>query len=185
MFEDLKMMSLIRFAVTCVGCFVTISSSAVRAVDYYDIDYVQVPILQQPDPMSCWSAAAAMVQGSKACITAAGSPRNGLPANYSTLKKFADDQRLTLVAGASWSVSGIANILRVNGPIWVGLKGKDYRHAVVLVGLKGNDNPESATVVFVDPSPPASRKTALFSTLFGPPTPLVETVMYPVAKIYR
>jgi hypothetical protein len=86
-----------------------------------EIDH-PVVLVAQPTNMTCWSAAATMLfqgrmsVGAGGAVTAAG---GGLASAHANVAGFARAHGLTMHAPNTWSVDGLAALVR-RGPLWVG-----------------------------------------------------------------
>ncbi len=115
----------------------------------------RIQLYGQPTNMTCWSAAATMLLGTNMSVgpgNAVVGPAGGLNPSFTNVKKFADSLGLHFHAPQSWTVRGIAELLR-RGPLWVA-GWVPSGHAVVYGGIHGDGSPEGTLIVIYDPWPP-------------------------------
>lgn len=131
-----------------------------------DIEHF-VTLFPQPTNMTCWSAAATMLFGNMsvgpggAVIT----PSGGLGSAHANVEAFARAYGLTMHSPMSWTVEGLAGILR-RGPLWVGgvqplgsPTAIQSGHVVVVGAMWGNGNPDGTMLKIYDPWPPGTGST--------------------------
>ena len=127
----------------------------------YDIT-PNVTLFPQPTRMTCWSASATMVGGSNRSIgpgNAALGATGGLAPNAQNVEVFARGLGWRVYYPMSWTVSGLADLLR-RGPAWTVGGGSsptgDWFHAIVLSGIwSDGDESGSGTMLRIhDPWPP-------------------------------
>jgi hypothetical protein len=142
----------------------------------YDIHWDDVDLVAQPDGMSCWAAAAAMVVGwrDRVCIdpneVVRGSgpyvdigPRGGLSPN--SRDELAAAWGLAIEPPMDYSIDGFAQLLQSVGPLYVGVA-VPSGHAVTVIGLTGDGTPDGTLVHYHDPWPPgtgAANQTKTYS----------------------
>jgi N-acetylmuramoyl-L-alanine amidase/Papain-like cysteine protease AvrRpt2 len=139
---------------------------------YYDDCY----LVPQPTDGSCWAAAATMVyswthrMSHDPAVLAKECGRisqlaDGLPGN--DIADLAQQLGLTYVWPQSYSVQGFYDLLKDNGPLFVGLyPPKLGPHTVCVVGMYGDGTPGGTTVIYHDPLPVGvgeSNKRASFT----------------------
>ncbi len=115
----------------------------------------RIRLYGQPTNMTCWSAAATMLLGTNMSVgpgDAALGPSGGLNASYNNVKAFADSWGLDFHPPQSWTVRGIAELLR-RGPLWVA-GWVPSGHAVVYGSIHGDGTPDGTLIVIYDPWPP-------------------------------
>lgn len=120
-----------------------------------------VALFPQPTGMTCWSAAATMVLGDqsvgpgRAALTASG----GLEPSPENVQRFADGLGWQMHHPQSWTVDGLAALVR-QSPLWVvggGGSGRNaWLHAVVISALwsDGAQDASGTMVRIHDPWPP-------------------------------
>jgi hypothetical protein len=125
-----------------------------------------VTLFPQPTDMTCWSAAATMLFGNQTIGPgdASLSDEGGLLADYENVKKFADSHGLEMHAPQSWSVDGLADLLKSQGPLWVA-GNVPSGHAFVIAGMEGDGTPEGTRLIIYDPWPP--NKGAVRSEVYA------------------
>lgn len=109
----------------------------------------------QPTNMTCWSAAATMLLGSNMCVGPGGAnldPQGGLRPQFENVRVFADAFGLSMEAPQSWTVQGLANLMR-RRPLWVA-GWVPSGHAVVYGGMHGDGTVQGTLIVIYDPWPP-------------------------------
>lgn len=114
-----------------------------------------VRLYGQPTNMTCWSAAATMLTGRMQSIGPGGAqtgPSGGLRPSYSNVQTFADAHGLRMNAPQSYSVQGLAGLMR-KGPLWVA-GWVPSGHAVVYGGIHGDGTVDGTLIVIYDPWPP-------------------------------
>jgi hypothetical protein len=121
-----------------------------------DINH-RVTLFAQPAHMTCWSAAATMLQGSQSVHPAAVAlaPSGGLCTHGGNVQAFAHLHDLQMHAPRSWTVQALARLLSLNGPLWVGGRLPNLR-AVVIGAMWGNGRPNGSgtALLMYDPLPP-------------------------------
>jgi hypothetical protein len=78
-------------------------------------------------------------------------PCGGLRADDANIQSFANNNGLQLFMGQSWTVDGLADLLR-DGPISIMGQLADL-HAVVVSGISGDGTPGGTTLTIIDPWP--------------------------------
>ncbi len=130
-----------------------------------------VPVMQQPTPMSCWATVYAMLESWKekqpvtieAAIARLGEPYvaylsedRGLPGGQELA--FVEAAGLQAMPPANYPLSTFRRLLREKGPVWIITGDGITSHARLLVGIYGHDEEEKrstyeATVMeFIDPA---------------------------------
>jgi hypothetical protein len=129
------------------------------------IEY-QVELISQPTDVSCWAAGLAMVVSfrDQASYTA---EQIALRANMDINKGYGWNDIRSAVS--TWQLneegpmsampSYWAGLLQTSGPIWVVEVGNPGAHAVVLIGMHGDNTPEGTSVTLNNPWPPNQGKT--------------------------
>jgi hypothetical protein len=126
-----------------------------------EIDH-RVTLFPQPTNMTCWSAAATMLFGNMSVGSggAATGPSGGLGTSYSNVATFARAFGLTMHPPMTWTVQGLAGLLR-RSPLWVGgvqplgsPTGVQAGHAVVVGSMWGNGDADGSMLLIYDPWPP-------------------------------
>ncbi len=114
-----------------------------------------VTLFPQPTNMTCWSAAASMLFGNQSVGPGDASldPSGGLVATFENVQKFADAHGLQMHSPQSWTVQGLADLLRNHGPLWVA-GFVPSGHAFVISGMHGDGTPDGTTLTIYDPWPP-------------------------------
>lgn len=119
----------------------------------------QVRLVPQPTGMTCWSASASMILGNMSVGPGhANIPGGGLAPDPANVRTFADGLGWRMHYPQSWSVSGLAGIMR-RKPVWAvggGAAGGGWLHAIVFSGLWSDGAEDgSGTMLRVhDPWPP-------------------------------
>jgi hypothetical protein len=151
------------------------SQQARRSFDKIAVQIrLDVPVLKQPSPMSCWATVFAMLASWKAktpvpiasAVAALGAPYTtylaedrGLPGGRELA--FVKPAGLQALPPASYPLSTFRNLLRERGPVWIITGNGITSHARLLVGLYSPNEEESratyeGTVMeFIDPAPGA------------------------------
>jgi hypothetical protein len=114
----------------------------------------RVQLFGQPTGMTCWSAAATMLTGANMSYgpgEAALGATGGLEPSFENVQKFANAHGLTMHAPQSWTVPGLAGLMR-QGPVWVA-GWVPFGHAVVYGGIHGDGTPEGTLIIIYDPLP--------------------------------
>lgn len=132
-----------------------------RALDTaIDIDH-RVTRFPQPTNMTCWSAAATMLFGNMSVGSggAVVTPAGGLGSAQANVEAFARAFGLTVHAPMTWTVQGLAGLLR-RGPLWVGgvqplgsPTAIQSGHVVVVGSMWGNGSAEGTMLLIYDPWP--------------------------------
>jgi hypothetical protein len=116
-----------------------------------------VSLAPQPTGTSCWSAAATMILGSNQSVGPGSATLlgGGLEPSPQNVAKFAQGLGWTMHHPQSWSVDGLANLMR-NKPIWAVGGGLGWLHAIVMSGLWSDGAADgSGTLLRIhDPWPP-------------------------------
>jgi hypothetical protein len=117
---------------------------------------INQPVIRfaQPTNMSCWSAAATMVMGNMSVGPgrAALSSSGGLKVEPENIQTFARGLGLNMEYPLSWTVQGLAGLLR-RGPLWVA-GAQPSLHAVVIGAMWGDGTPNGTAMLIYDPWPP-------------------------------
>jgi hypothetical protein len=157
--------------------------SALEGRDKYIFLY-HVELVFQHTSHSCWSAALAMLLGTKACML----PGMATASYYSpgilndtekprpeNTQKFADSYGLKLLHAQSWEASALANIMNTNGPLMIDMgwdvnsyvKGKGTSsHFMIIAGIRGDGTNAGTTIRIYDPWP--VNKGSKYSLTYGP-----------------
>lgn len=124
--------------------------------------YIAYPVrsVRQWDPMGCWAAALAMIQGREWCTAAPSEiiESGGLSANpyqssgVENMRRLAAMHDLVFHAPMSWSIEEIADLVETYGPLMMGGR-IPARHFVVVGGIWGDGTPETTTLKIYEPSP--------------------------------
>jgi hypothetical protein len=115
-----------------------------------------VRLFGQPTNMTCWSAAATMIVGNMSVGPggAALSPGGGLLPGHDNIRQFAQSLGWRMHYPQTWTVAGLAGLLR-NKPVWAVGGGANWLHAIVLSAL-WSDGAEDASGTMIrihDPLP--------------------------------
>jgi hypothetical protein len=125
----------------------------------FDVNWTDVPLINQLNSMSCWAASAAMIIGWRDRLSvdpaaiAAGTGdwaayTAGLqPADVPTL---ASAWGLTMEPPQSYSIEGLQNLLQTKGPLWAGAAVPGL-HAIVITGMYSDGSLENTFVRINDP----------------------------------
>ena len=125
----------------------------------FDVNYDDVPLVNQLTNMSCWAASAAMIVGWRDRVSinpseiARGAGEwaayaNGLsPSDIPTL---AEAWGLTVEPPQCYTIDGLRYLLADNGPLWVAAAVPGL-HAIVVTGLYSDGDPENTFVRINDP----------------------------------
>jgi hypothetical protein len=136
-----------------------------------DIDK-NVKLFPQPTNMSCWSAAATMLFGNMS-VGAGGASvgsTGGLGSSHANVQAFAQAHGLIMHSPMSWSVAGLAGLLR-GGPLWVagvqslGPGGPQAGHVVVIGAMWGTGVAEATMLLIYDPWPP--NRGSIYGAFYG------------------
>lgn len=129
-----------------------------------------MPVLEQPDPSTCWAATAAMMvmyrdQARSTISEAIGRIDerwqtrfdNGHGLLSTEMSWFMADAGLVHEPqGLNFTVEAIADLIETHGPLWmnadVDLSKDKSIHARIIVGIEGDGTPSGTEVRFVDPS---------------------------------
>jgi uncharacterized Zn-binding protein involved in type VI secretion len=125
-----------------------------------------VTLFPQPTNMTCWSAAATMMLGGHQSIgpgSASTGASGGLNSSDANVEKFAKSFGLILHYPQSWTIPGLAQIMR-RGPLWVGGRVPSL-HAVVFAEMSGDGTPGGTIIKIYDPWPPNVGK--VYSVLYS------------------
>ncbi|HJQ31286.1 MAG TPA: papain-like cysteine protease family protein, partial [Pyrinomonadaceae bacterium] len=141
----------------------------------FDFNWGDVQLVPQPNGMSCWAAAAAMVVGWRDRVSidpaevARGAGRwaeytGGL--NPDNIEDLARAWGLVIEPPRSYSIEGFRQLIQNNGPIWLGVASPSG-HAVTVTGIYGDGTPDGTFVRINDPGPPGegTLDTITFSSL--------------------
>jgi hypothetical protein len=137
-----------------------------------DVDH-HVTLFPQPTNMTCWSAAATMLFGNMSVGPggAVVTPAGGLPPAQANVEAFARAFQLIVHAPMTWTVQGLAGLLR-RGPLWVGgvqplgsPTAIQSGHVVVVGSMWGNGSAEGTMLLIYDPWPPGRGST--YGVFFG------------------
>jgi Putative peptidoglycan binding domain/Papain-like cysteine protease AvrRpt2 len=125
----------------------------------YDITH-PVQLFGQPTNVTCWSASATMILGNMSVGPGrAAIPGGGLAPSPENVKVFADGLGWRMYYPQTWTVSGLASLLRQK-PAWAVSGGHTltggWLHAIVLSGFWSDGDPDgSGTMLRIhDPWPP-------------------------------
>ncbi|HLJ27598.1 MAG TPA: papain-like cysteine protease family protein [Candidatus Angelobacter sp.] len=125
----------------------------------FDVNWSDVPLINQLNNMSCWAAAAAMVVGWRDRLSidpsaiAAGTGdwaayANGLnPADVPTL---ASAWQLTSEPPQSYSIDSLRDLIQSKGPLWIGAAVPGL-HAIVVTGMYSDGSVDNTFVRINDP----------------------------------
>jgi N-acetyl-anhydromuramyl-L-alanine amidase AmpD len=141
------------------------AQSLVRPLAAIDVHYDDVEAVPQLTGVSCWAAAAAMVVGWRDMISIDPSElarREGRWSEYGETGLYTNDNDefarawgLAVEPPMTYTIEGFAQLLRDNGPLWVGrLVDGSSGHAVTVIGVTGDGSPDGTEVIFHDPWPP-------------------------------
>ncbi|WGD54157.1 papain-like cysteine protease family protein [Bradyrhizobium sp. CB1650] len=149
------------------------STERVR-LDFKDLPVrvrLDVPVIKQPSPMSCWATVYAMMKSWKAgkpisietAIAELGAPfttyladDHGLPGGQELA--FVKAGGLHAMPPASYPLPVFRKLLRNSGPVWIITGDGITSHARLLIGIYGTDEAEkratyeSTTMEFIDPA---------------------------------
>ena len=126
-------------------------AAALEAGQSYDINWNDVPLINQTHQTSCWAAAASMV-----C-----SWRDGHPVNYNdtarpgSVADYAALFGLVAEAPQSYRIDAFRQMLEQKGPLWLSEAAPPNDpnfnpsspgyHAIVVTGMYGDNNPDGST----------------------------------------
>jgi hypothetical protein len=125
----------------------------------FDVNWDDVPLINQLTNMSCWAASAAMVVGWRdrmdidPSAIASGTGNwaayaNGLnPADFSTLARA---WTLSSEPPQSYSIDGLREVVQSKGPLWVAAAVPGF-HAIVVTGLYSDGSVDNTFVRINDP----------------------------------
>lgn len=132
-----------------------------------DINY-DVPLVEQPDGMTCWAAALAMVrsyqeQASYTVDDIAG-PEPHSWMNWSQIEPIAIQLGFVEIASAGLMPTGWHDLLAAHGPLWIVIKAdvsSQASHAVVLTGMAGDGSVDGTQMLVNNPT--GVRETPSFT----------------------
>ena len=112
----------------------------------------QVPLIGQPNDVTCWMAAANMLLNRRATLGAARTEADGtLAEGDNNIREFARANGFRMYYGQSWTAQGLIALLR-KGPAGMFGRMPDL-HAIVITGLE-SDGTEAGTYLTIhDPRP--------------------------------
>jgi hypothetical protein len=129
------------------------------ANESFDVNWSDVPLINQMTSMSCWAASAAMVVGWRDHLSidpsaiAAGTGdwaayANGLnPSDFGTL---ASTWGLTTEPAQSYTIDGLRDLVQSRGPLWVAAAVPGF-HAIVVTGVYSDGSVDNTYVRINDP----------------------------------
>jgi hypothetical protein len=113
-----------------------------------------VNLFPQPTGMTCWSAAATMLIGNQSVGPGGAriATNGGLMSDFGNIRRFAYAYGLQMEPPQSWTVDGLAALLR-RSPLWVAGQ-VPTGHAYVIAAMTGDGTPNGTTLTIYDPWPP-------------------------------
>jgi len=134
--------------------------SRAQSDESFSINWDEVELIPQPNGVSCWATAGAMVIGwrDRVCITpetladiAGRTTDRKLSPNER--RQFAEKIGLSCEEPQSYSVEGFRNLLETYGPLWVSVQIGEGGHAIVVTGMYsgGADNGSDTYIRISDP----------------------------------
>ncbi|MFL5798317.1 MAG: papain-like cysteine protease family protein [Actinomycetota bacterium] len=146
------------------------NKAAAQGIDV-SVDPPIAPV-KQKSTMTCWAAAGTMMASWKASASMppesvldglGGSWRAKYDADQglttTELHAFAEALGLRQEGPASYSVEGLARLVKQYGPLWVisddSFEGNKIVHARIVTAVKGDGSIDGTTVILVDPVPGA------------------------------
>jgi hypothetical protein len=124
----------------------------------FDVRY-DVPLITQPDEMTCWAASLAMIQSFRDQASYdvdyfAGAPPHTWM-SWSRIEPLAASLGFVEIASADLQPAGWHDLLSTHGPLWIVIKGavsNASSHAVVLVGIVGDGSLEGTQMTSNNPT---------------------------------
>ncbi len=125
----------------------------------FDINYPDVPLINQLSNMSCWAASAAMIVGWRDHLTidrdAINSGTNQWSAYVTGLQPgdvptLANIWNLTIEPPQSYTIDGLQALLQNHGPLWVGAATPNL-HVIVVTGMYSDGSADNTFVRINDP----------------------------------
>lgn len=118
----------------------------------------EVPLITQPDEMTCWAASLAMIQSYREQASFGVDDFAGPPPHHwmrwSQIEPIAVHLGFVEVAPADWTAEGWQQLLVTHGPLWIVVKSavsNATSHAVVLVGLVGDGSLDATQLTVNNP----------------------------------
>jgi hypothetical protein len=159
--------------ITRPGGTVEVKTGNKAAADGIDVS-IDPPVapVKQKSSMTCWAAAGTMMASWKATVSMTPeSVLDGLGGSWRAkydadqglttpeLRAFADALGLRQEGPASYTVEGLARLVKQNGPLWVisddSFENNKIVHARIVTAVKGDGSIDGTTVTLVDPIPGA------------------------------
>jgi hypothetical protein len=121
--------------------------------------HYDLPLITQPDGMTCWAAALAMIQSYRDQASYGVDDFAGPPPHrwmtWSQIEPIALNLGFTEIASADLTTAGWRDLLAAHGPLWIVVKSavsNASSHAVVLVGISGDGSPEGTQMTSNNPA---------------------------------
>lgn len=120
----------------------------------------EVPAYAQPTNMSCWATAIAMMVSWKHSMSIAPeaiAERLGYTTQFQTGGLHPEDTKVFEAWGLKWeppmsyTVDGLANLLKSNGPLWIA-GNPQAPHVRVITGITGDGTPNGTHLLINDPA---------------------------------
>jgi len=110
----------------------------------------RVTLIPQMTGVTCWAAAASMVLGNQSVGKGKAKElgTGELQATDANIRRFAQQYGLVMRARSSYTVEGLANLLK-KSPLWAAGNG----HVVVIAGMEGDGTPSGTILTIFDPWP--------------------------------
>jgi hypothetical protein len=108
----------------------------------FTLNWDEVELVPQPNDVTCWATAAAMVIGwrdrvsiSPETIASIAGRTTASGLNPDQRRQFATEIGLTYEEPQSYSIDGFRTLLETNGPLWVAARTPLGNHAIVVTGM--------------------------------------------------
>lgn len=155
-------------------------SERVEFIDLVPLVRVDIEAVRQPDPMSCWAAAGAMLANwnrtgspltAESYARSLGHPwtqrfedRKGIDGREH--QEFARSAGLVIHPPQNFMITAYAEMLQSFGPLWIATThGNIGAHARVLVGVYGDGSPNGTLMEFIDPRDGSRRREPFMTFL--------------------
>ena len=125
----------------------------------FDVNFTDVPLINQLTNMSCWAASAAMVVGWRDRLSidpAAIAAGTGIWSAYTNglapgdIPSLATAWGLTMEPPQSYTIDGLRDLVQSKGPLWVAAAVPGL-HAIVVTGIYSDGSADDTFVRINDP----------------------------------
>lgn len=126
-----------------------VATTSALANESYSLNWDEVELIPQPNDVTCWATAAAMLIGWRDRISltpeavadiAGRSTKTGLSPN--DCRPFAGEIGLAYEPPQSYTIDGFRNLLETFGPLWVTVQLPGSGHAILVTGLYSDGAPD-------------------------------------------